>query len=975
MRKSFVPLLVIFCFLLSATSLLRAQTSWEKLFSQKSTDVFRCVIEASAGGYIAAGYTSDSTVNDTDAYVVRLNVNGDTLWTKKYNYGPGSKDLYYKVINATGNTFLLCGYSTGYNGSDDAIWAKMDANGNILWTYSWGGVGKERAQDIQQTSDGGYAIAGYTTSPPALYYDAFLIKTDNDGILQWQKKYGGSGFEDANSLRQLPDGGYILGGQASGSGGLDMSLMRINASGDTLWTRKFGTAGTDNIESVYRLSSGDFVLAGGTDGAGAGGNDGYLVKTDSGGAVLWTRTYGGNDQDDFHRVEETSDNGFILSGTSRSSGALLPNMWLVKTNSAGDSLWTRTFGGNNHDHGYSAVQTSDGGYIFAGYSSSFAFNGEDGYIVKTDASGDVSNLLTYISITALASPLSYTCANASTPVKVVIRNFGNDTVPNVPVTIQITGSLTQTINQTYNGAVHPGEVDTFLLSTPINTSGGGTYNFYCFSGNTNDVIPARNSFSTTVFIPAYSATPTVTNGSRCGTGSVTLTATSPDSIFWYNAPTSGTLVGIGSPFNTPSIATTTTYYAQAGMACPSSRVAATASVLSTPVNPVTTNASRCGSGTLTLTASATDPVLWFDASSGGTQVGSGNSFTTPSLTSTTTYYAEANNGTCSSGRISATATINVQSADPVVTPASRCGSGTVDLTATASDPISWYDASSGGNLVGTGGTFITPVLTSTTTYYAEASNGTCPSARVAGTATINTVTPDPVVTDGSHCGPGTVTLSASSVATVIWYPTSSGGTQLGTGSSFTTPSISSTTTYYVQATDGICPSAFVPVQAVINPNPVVNLGNDTTVFALSYTLDAGPGYANYSWSTTEQTQTIDITAPGNYCVTVTDNNTCTGSDCIYVDLIIGIRENGLAAGIRVYPNPAGEQVQFEFPNVFTGVTVWMISSSGQLISREYLGEVLAGSVHTLDLSSLAKGMYLVRLESSQGGFSRILLKD
>lgn len=976
--KKLLPLLSITCIALFISVQSSAQISWEKLFSKKSTDVFRSVAEATAGGYILAGYTSDSTVNDTDAYVVRMNTSGDTLWTKRINGTSSRKDLFYKVINTADGGYAFCGYSTSFgSGSDDAYWVKTDASGNITWTKTWGGIGRDRAQDIIQTSDGGYAITGYTTSAPAQYYDAFIIRTNSSGDTLWTKRYGASGFDDANSIRELPDGGFIIGGQSTNGGtGLDLYLVRTNSSGVSIWTNRWGTAGTDNIEHIVRNNDGTFILAGGTDDvSGLGGNDGYLVKTDTGGTQIWAKIYGGSDQDDFHRVEATTDGGYIASGTSRSSGPLEPNMWLMKVTSAGDSTWSRTLGGVNHDHGYSGMQTSDGGYIMAGYSSSFAFNGEDAYVVKLNSSGNLGNYLTYTTIYGVISPPTGSCGGTNTPVSVIVRNFGNDTVNNPSVTVQITGALTQTLNQTYLGAIYPGDYDTLVFSSTINTSAGGVLNFSCTANVTNDVYPANNSMTSSVTIIPYSAAPGVTSGSRCGTGTVSLSATSPDSIFWYNAASGGTLLGTGATYTTPSISNTTTYYAQAGGTCPSSRVAVTATVNAIPNNPVTTSGQRCGNGTVNLSATASDPVLWFDAPTGGTQVGAGNSFTTPSISNTTTYYAEANNGSCGSTRVAATATILQRPADPVTTPGSRCGSGTVQLSASSANTVNWYDVASGGTLIGSGSTFTTPSITSTTTYYAEATDGTCSSNRVPAIATVGTTTPDPIVSSASRCSAGSVTLGASSSATIIWYASASGGTQLGTGTTFTTPFLTTTTTYYAQATNGVCPSNFIPVQAIINAPPTVSLGPDTIHVFNSTILNAGSGFTTYSWSTTETTPSITVTSSGSYCVTVTAATNCTASDCIYVDVTVGIEDPSSLSPVLIYPNPTTGNISIRFSETSNLVKYSLLNSTGQLVFTGTIQNIVTGTEKVFDLSGLPSGVYFLRLEDSGRSVLKYILKN
>jgi hypothetical protein len=449
---------------------------------------------------------------------------------------------------------------------------------------------------------------------------------------------------------------------------------------------------------------------------------------------------------------------------------------------------------------------------------------------------------------------------------------------------------------------------------------------------------------------------------------VTLSASSPDPIFWYSALTGGSLLGSGSTYNTPSITTTTTYYAQAGSTCPSSRVAAVATINPAVADPVTTGADRCGSGSLTLTATASDPVTWWDAASGGNQVGTGNSFVTPVLTSTATYYAQTSNGPCTSARVPAVATINTQPNTPTTTGAFSCGPGSVTLNAASSASlVTWWDAATGGNQVGTGLSYTTPVLSNTTTYYVEASNGTCPSsARAAATATIRSTTPDPVTSGGARCGSGTVTLSATSAQTMIWY-SAPGGSQVGVGGTFTTPFLTSSTTYYVQATDGFCPSQYVAVQAVINTPPSISLGNDTTVLATSYQLDAGAGFTGYNWNSGAGTsQTFTVTTPGNYCVVVTDGNGCSATDCIFVDLITALSERSDLV-TAVFPNPATTALQVRLGDaVDRSMTFRVLHLNGQLVKEQRAEDVRPGQVITVSLDQVASGTYLLQIVGDSG---------
>ncbi len=490
MKKSGVLLVLMFL----AVNFLSAQTTWEKLFSKISTDGFRSVQEVPSGGYIVAGYTADSSVNDTDAFVVRMNISGDTIWTFNYN-GPLSKrDVFYKVINTTDGGFLASGFTNSVTGlSDDMLFVKISSSGQIQWSQTYGGTERERVQDLVETVDG-YTFVGYTLSPPAQYYDVLVVHTDFNGTVLWTKVIGDAGYDDANTVLKLSDGGYLLGGQSNSvNNNYDYFIVRLNSIGDTLWTKHFGGLSTDNIESVIAVAGG-YVFAGSANSP-VTGDDGYMFKTDTSGNVLWSQTFGGTMPDDFHRVSATSDGGYVLSGTTSSSGPIDPNMWLVKTDSNGDTLWTRTFGADNHDHGYSAIQTSDGGYVICGFSSSFGFNESDAYIVKVDANGNKSNPFIYISAVDLTSPL---CSGTSSMVKAIIRNYSHDAILNPTFTMQVSGGVTQTLTGTYLGLFNPHDLDTVLFSPLINTSAGGSFTFYCYSNLANDVFPQRSSFTKTV---------------------------------------------------------------------------------------------------------------------------------------------------------------------------------------------------------------------------------------------------------------------------------------------------------------------------------------------------------------------------------------------------------------------------------------------------------------------------------------------
>ena len=334
------------------------------------------------------------------------------------------------------------------------------------------------------------------------------------------------------------------------------------------------------------------------------------------------------------------------------------------------------------------------------------------------------------------------------------------------------------------------------------------------------------SSSRSAVVATVNTTPTITSttpATRCGSGSVTISATaSAGTIWWYDAPTAGTLLASGTSFS-PNVNATTTYYVETTLnGCTSARTAVVVTVNTTPTITSTTPASRCDAGTVTLQATASSGTLnWYDAPTGGNLVGTGTSFTTPSISSTTTYYVEAVLATCTTSRTPVTATINVTPSITSTTPGSRCDSGSVTLFASANaGTLNWYDLPTGGTLLGTGTSFVTPSISTTTIYYVEAVNGSCISTRSSVVATVNVSPTITSTTPASICSNDSFTISATaSSGTINWYNIPTGGILLATGSNYSLSSLSATTTFYAQATDGSCSSVRTPVEVTVTNRP------------------------------------------------------------------------------------------------------------------------------------------------------------
>jgi len=314
--------------------------------------------------------------------------------TFQRTFGGADYDFGYTVQQTTDGGYIVVGHRGPINNYDIYL-IKTDSNGDTLWTKTYGGTGDDRAWAVGQTTDGGYIVGGKTNSFGAGGYDAYLIKTDSLGDVLWTRTYGGSGSDHCQIVQQTTDGGYIMIGQTEGSGfgagGADFYLIKTDANGDTLWTRTYGETFHDICRRGQQTDDGGYMMVGSTQNFGVSNNDFYVVKTDTNGNVMWAKTYGGAGSDNGFGGRQTDDGGYILTGRTNScAGPGGFDLYVIKTDSLGDTLWTKTYGGAASDFGWTAQSTTDGGYIILGKTSSFGTGGPDVdfYLIKTDVNGD-----------------------------------------------------------------------------------------------------------------------------------------------------------------------------------------------------------------------------------------------------------------------------------------------------------------------------------------------------------------------------------------------------------------------------------------------------------------------------------------------------------------------------------------------------------------------------------------------------------
>jgi len=347
------------------------------------------LIQTSDGGYAITGTTTSFGAREWDVYVVKLDATGNLQWTRTIG-GPES-DEGYSLIQTSDGGYAITGQTKSFGAGDwDVYVVKLDVNGNLQWNRTIGGKKEDWGSLLIQTSDGGYAIAGATTSFGAGEADIYLVKLDATGNLQWTRTIGGPKGDEGYSLIQTSDGGYAIAGatESFGAGDWDVYVVKLDAHGNLQWNRTIGGKKEDVGHSLIQTSDGGYAIAGETYSFGAGESDVYVVKLDAHGNLQWTRTIGGESEDWGTSLIQTSDGGYAIAGMTNSFGSGGLDVYVVKLDAKGNLQWTKTIGGSGGEIGPSLIQTSDGGYAIAGITSSFGAGELDVYVVKLDKDGN-----------------------------------------------------------------------------------------------------------------------------------------------------------------------------------------------------------------------------------------------------------------------------------------------------------------------------------------------------------------------------------------------------------------------------------------------------------------------------------------------------------------------------------------------------------------------------------------------------------
>lgn len=397
----------IFFFLLLLSSPLPAQPiiEWQKCLGGSDYEEATSVCPTNDDGFVVMGLTSsvngDVTGNHggIDFWVVKLDKMGTIQWKKAL--GGSNNEWGYCIRQTSDGGYIVAGDTrsnngdvSGFHGNIDAWVVKLSSAGIIQWQRALGGSNWDDAWSVEQTSDGGYILAGRSNSNDGDvtgnhgFFDFWVVKLSGAGILEWQKSLGGSGEDTAFSVRQTPDGGYVVAGasdsddgDASGlNGSGDYWVVKLNSVGDLEWQKMLGSTSLDRANDIHPTSDGGYVVVGITswsDGDVTGNHGGYdywVAKLNSTGDIQWEKSLGGSDEDFGQSIKQTSDNGYIVAGFTRSEdGDVSDNdggqdAWIVKLSEEGEIQWEKAMGGTQAERARSIDQANDNGYIIAGYS-------------------------------------------------------------------------------------------------------------------------------------------------------------------------------------------------------------------------------------------------------------------------------------------------------------------------------------------------------------------------------------------------------------------------------------------------------------------------------------------------------------------------------------------------------------------------------------------------------------------------------
>lgn len=365
---------------------------FERILGTTEPDGGSNLRQTSDGGFIIAGNTLPPGEDYMNVYLVKTDVNGKVEWTSTYGNSRGIDSG--SDVEQTSDGYLVLGTTENWGeGGNDMMLLKFNSSGEFQWRNTYGGPNDDRGSAMLKTSDGGYLLLGQTVPSGGVGKSIFLVKVSADGIEQWRNNYGGGNGADGSGIIQLDDGNFFITGYTTIGDDFQVYLIKVDSSGNLIWEKNYGGADYDMGSSIAKTQDGNLLISGYTASKGAGARDGYILKLDTDGNLIWDKTYGMEKSDQFSGVVETPNGEIIAVGisiTRTTQNEQFNSAFIVKTSSDGNQIWSQIYGGDLNDSFGKVRITNDGGVICVGSTESFS-KSNDIYLVKVGSSGIVSS--------------------------------------------------------------------------------------------------------------------------------------------------------------------------------------------------------------------------------------------------------------------------------------------------------------------------------------------------------------------------------------------------------------------------------------------------------------------------------------------------------------------------------------------------------------------------------------------------------